>query len=312
MKKLLKYFMFIFAAVAIAACGGDDNDEPEDPDNPSNPSETKTEIKFKKLSNCPISNANIGFEYNGQIYYSDGQQLLCYNPSTDKWSTLSKSLPETTEEIRQFFTYNGRLYASVPYYTEGYIRYFDFSNKEWAPKEQFPSGLGYGDIRSTFTYSNTIFVLKSNSQYTYLNIYNPESNEWTNLYNGLGVDSKIIPPKGGVVIANLLYYLAGYGIMEFDLDSYEYSSKLNISTSGQLFKKGTTELTRIFFEEDRYGQYLTIGTYSPDSNDYSENKYSYRYSDNEKMPICSNQIIQCDNRLFIGPVNASYYELIIQ
>ncbi len=75
MKKLLKYFMFIFAAVAIAACGGDDNDEPEDPSNPS----SSIDLSVKSITipydgirelDCP---EQISLGFDTQRYHSESR-----------------------------------------------------------------------------------------------------------------------------------------------------------------------------------------------------------------------------------------------
>lgn len=136
MDKLLKYLMFVFMAVVVASCGGDDKNEP---DNPTNDKVHTT--TFPANTKCPIvtiNNVN-NSGYDGYVYISVKNNVItisgsliddCYVVDCGEIPTLSSvTLLPPNGWSKSTAMYENHVYAAT-YSYQGVAYYVRFTISE--------------------------------------------------------------------------------------------------------------------------------------------------------------------------------------
>lgn len=286
MVKYLKFSMMsLLVVLAVASCS--EKDDAGD-GNGSNPAAIK--LTFEKKANCPESKVLSYAVLDNEIYYLSSSSLLKYSPVGNKWETLTAA-PSYGEAI---FAFEGEIFCYYNYK----LAMYDRSNNTWIDASEKLCQYNNLSIIECATLCGKLFVRGTGKGYM---IFNPD----TRLFETInGTAPTKTQNKNICEIGDNAYTVSSGVIYQFNTNSFVSSSKLNVRPYNLVCNYGASRMLAL----NTHPSYLYVGIYNPATNECAEDIV---YNTGQ-IPAVGEHLVSVGNRIFIGPVNAAFYELKIK
>lgn len=289
MVKYLKFSMMsLLVVLAVASCS--EKDDAGD-GNGSNPAAIK--LTFEKKANCPESKVLSYAVLDNEIYYLSSSSLLKYSPVGNKWETLTAA-PSSGAAI---FAFEGEIFCYCIYYK---LAMYDRSNNTWIDASEKLCQCNNLSIFECATLCGKLFVCSMGKGYM---IFNPDTRLFETI-NGTALTNT--QNKNICEIGDNAYTVSSGVIYQFNTNSFVSSSKLNVRRYDLVCNYGASRMLALKTEGLPY--HLSVGIYNPATNECAEDIV---YNTGQ-IPAVGEHLVSVGNRIFIGPVNAAFYELKIK
>ena len=316
MKKYLSILMIVTLAL-FTACNDDDspnNNEEEQNNNQNNNNgnnnnNTTAQISWVKRANCPISMSNyVSYAIGNDIYYiNEDGNMLAYNIPTDKWSQKAVAPSNTYQNLS--FSLNGKIYIwGILYGEENSIFFYEYTvdTDTWEKSEvpvspnSVPDGFHYFQVDGKV----------GNYQY----LYNPDKNEWETL-DEFKINGQI-EKRNTYEINKKAYSIMNNGFFEFNPSTtkkwvlkYDFVNEFGVGVGVPRTNK--PHIT--FSYNNKVYIYFTQGyalekllAFDVEKNETEYVTCTFPVSGEN---LTTSSTINVNGRVFLGPVNASYWEL---
>lgn len=315
MKRL---FFILLAIVVLAACSKGD-DTPKDPDEPK-PPVVGTGLTWEKKTNCGMSMTSY-FAYNigDEIYYiNHNGQMWAYHIPSDKWTQCRTSPAGSSCAL----VYKGNLYCRVgdsgnPDY-EHYFKKYDSANNNWLDDDGGTGPKIYGSVINSykdillyfFTIDDEIYLLVKTHRGTTA-LWRAENEKWVWLAD-LGYTEG--QPMG--IIGDKAYYFRYFNNRSVLVELYpkittQWTDKLEIGVQASIF----FPYKNYVFVFNRYYSFdceiINLTTNEKEKKNYLLPNFKENSSQIDGVDITPENIraINVKDRVFMGPINASFYEM---